>query len=97
VTGWRVNPVEIDNVPIVMLTLSSQSGQHDSMTLRHVADELIVAFKSIDDIGKSWVVGGEQRRVSIYVDPVRFSIQSSRGWLGTSSSASSLQHYFPCW
>ncbi len=73
VTGWRVNPVEIDNVPIVLLTLSSQSGQHDSMGLRRIADELIVAFRSIDDVGKSWVVGGEQRRVSIHADPARLA------------------------
>jgi multidrug efflux pump subunit AcrB len=74
VTGWRVNPVEIDDVPIVLLTLSPQSGQHDSMALRRVADELIVAFRSIDNVGKSWVVGGEQRRVSIHADPARLAV-----------------------
>ncbi|TXI38222.1 MAG: efflux RND transporter permease subunit, partial [Nitrosomonas sp.] len=74
VTGWRVNPVEIDDVPIVLLTLSSQSGQHDSMALRRVADELIVAFRSIDNVGKSWVVGGEQRRVSVHADPARLAV-----------------------
>ena len=74
VTDWRVNPVEIDNVPIVLLTLSSQNSQYDSMSLRRVADELIVAFRSIDDVGKSWVVGGEQRRVSIYADPARLAV-----------------------
>ncbi|MCB1948983.1 MAG: efflux RND transporter permease subunit [Burkholderiales bacterium] len=73
VTGWRVNPVEIDDVPIVLLTLSSQNSHYDSMALRRIADELIVAFRSIDDIGKSWVVGGEQRRVSIYADPARLA------------------------
>jgi multidrug efflux pump subunit AcrB len=74
ITNWRVNPVEIDNVPIVLLTLSSQSGQHDSMALRRIADELIVAFRSIDDVGKSWVVGGEQRRVSVHADPARMAV-----------------------
>ncbi len=74
VTGWRVNPVEIDDVPIVLLTLSSQNSQYDSMALRRIADELIVAFRSIDDVGKSWVVGGEQRRVSIHADPARLTV-----------------------
>ncbi|MCC7091864.1 MAG: efflux RND transporter permease subunit [Nitrosomonas sp.] len=73
VTGWKVNPVEIDNVPIVLLTLSSQNSQFDSMALRRIADELIVAFRGIDDVGKSWVVGGEQRRVSVYADPARLT------------------------
>ncbi|SET36997.1 Multidrug efflux pump subunit AcrB [Nitrosomonas marina] len=73
VTGWRVNPVEIDHVPIVLLTLSSQHSRYDSMALRRIADELITAFRSIDDVGKSWVVGGEQRRVSVYADPARLA------------------------
>ena len=73
VTRWKVNPVEIDDVPIVLLTLSSQNNHYDSMALRRIADELIVAFRSVDNVGKSWVVGGEQRRVSIYADPARLA------------------------
>lgn len=73
VTSWKVSPVEIDNVPIVLLTMSSQNNTNDAMALRRVADELISALRSIDDVGKSWVVGGEPRRVSIYADPVKLT------------------------
>ena len=38
VTGWVVKPVEIDDVPVVTLTLASQSA--DDMTLRRVAEEV---------------------------------------------------------
>jgi len=69
VTHWKVSPVEIDNVPIVLMTLSAQNDNYDSMALRRIADELIISLRSVGDVGKSWVVGGEQRRVSIYANP----------------------------
>jgi multidrug efflux pump subunit AcrB len=69
VSHWQVNPVEIDNVPIVLMTLSPQNDSYDSMALRRIADELIIALRSVDDVGKSWVVGGAPRRVSIVVNP----------------------------
>ncbi len=70
VTHWKVAPVEIDNVPIVLLSLSPQSSHYDAMALRRIADELIVSLRTVADVGKSWVVGGEQRQVSIYANPV---------------------------
>lgn len=73
VTHWKVSPVEIDSVPIVLLTLSAQNNNYDSMALRRIADELIVSLKSINNVGKSWVVGGEQRQVSIYANPARLA------------------------
>ena len=75
VSHWKVMPVEIDNVPIVLMTLSAQNNDYDSMTLRRVADELIVSLRSVRNVGKSWVVGGEQRRVSVYADPSRLTTQ----------------------
>lgn len=69
VTHWKVSPVEIDEVPIVLLALSSQNNNYDSMALRRIADELISYLRTVNDVGKSWVVGGEQRQVSIYANP----------------------------
>ncbi|MEQ1529769.1 MAG: efflux RND transporter permease subunit, partial [Methylococcales bacterium] len=73
VSHWQVSPVEIDNVPIVLLTLSAQNAVYDSMALRRIADELIISLRSVNDVGKSWVVGGEPRRISIYADPARLA------------------------
>lgn len=69
VTHWKVAPVEIDNVPIVLFSLSSQSSNIDAMALRRIADELIVSLRTVSDVGKSWVEGGEERQVSIYANP----------------------------
>ena len=73
VTHWKVSPVEIDDVPIVLMSLSAQNNNYDSMALRRIADELIASLRSVNDVGKSWVVGGEQRRVSIYANPARLA------------------------
>ncbi len=73
VTNWLVKPVEIDDVPIVMLTLSPQNDVYDSMTIRRIADELIERLRTIENIGKSWVVGGAARQISVYPDPARMA------------------------
>ncbi len=69
VTQWLVKPVEIDDVPIVMLTLSAQNNTYDSMSLRRIADELIARLRGTHDVGKSWVVGGAAKQISVYPDP----------------------------
>jgi len=76
VTNWLIKPVEIDDVPIVMLTLSPQNALYDSMTIRRIADELIERLRSVENVGNSWVVGGAARRISVYPDPLKLT---SRG------------------
>ncbi len=72
VTHWTVKPVEIDDVPIVMLALSAPA-HYDSMSLKRLADELIVSLQALNDVGKSWVVGGEDRQISIYPDATKMA------------------------
>ena len=72
VTGWTVNPVEIDDVPIVLLTLSA-AQHYDSMALRRIADELITHLRTVEDVGKSAVVGGQPQRVTLYAEPARMA------------------------
>ncbi|MDT4331158.1 efflux RND transporter permease subunit [Methylomonas sp. MS20] len=71
VTDWVVKPVEIDDVPIVLLSLSSPRAGEDSMAVRRIAEELIERLRAIDDIGKSWVVGAAPRMISVYPDPAK--------------------------
>jgi multidrug efflux pump subunit AcrB len=73
VTNWLVKPVEIDDVPTVMITLSPQSQTYDSMALRRIADELIERLRTEENIGKSWVVGATARKISVYPDPVKLA------------------------
>lgn len=71
VSNWLVKPVEIDDVPMVLLSLSSANPAQDSMQLRRIADELLARLRSIDNVGKSWVVGGNPRRISVYPDAAK--------------------------
>jgi len=67
VTGWVIKPVEIDDVPIVTLTLSSASS--DDMTLRRVAEELAQRLAGQKEVSRSYVVGGRPRVVQVLLDP----------------------------
>jgi multidrug efflux pump subunit AcrB len=71
VSNWLVKAVEIDDVPILLMSLSPQNPNMDAMDLRRVADELIERLRSVDNVGKSWVVGGASRRISVYPDPAK--------------------------
>ncbi|MER3416721.1 MAG: hypothetical protein C4297_10995 [Gemmataceae bacterium] len=64
VTGWVVKPVEIDDVPIVTLTLVGA----DSYTLRRVGEELAQRFAVLRDVSRAYVVGGESRTVYVRLD-----------------------------
>jgi multidrug efflux pump subunit AcrB len=71
VSGWIVKPVEIDDVPIVTLTLYG-SGQ-DGFGLRRVAEELLDRLRRVPDTGKAFIAGGYRRQVRVLIDPQRLS------------------------
>ena len=73
VTGWMVKPVEIDDVPIVLFTLSSSNPTYDGAALRRVADEVLDKLGRVANTGRRWVVGGEPRQVTVYADPGRMA------------------------
>lgn len=71
VTSWVVKPVEIDDVPILLLSLSMPKQHEDIMAIRRIAEELIERLRAIDDVGKSWVIGAAPRRISVYPSPAK--------------------------
>lgn len=71
VTSWVVKPVEIDDVPILLLSLSMPKANEDIMAVRRIGEELIERLRAIDDVGKSWVIGAAPRQISVYPDPVK--------------------------
>jgi multidrug efflux pump subunit AcrB len=73
VANWTVKPVEIDDVPIVTLTLSSADPVYDGSALRRLADEMKDKLAVVPDAGRITVVGGEPRRVLIYPDSARLA------------------------
>lgn len=67
VAGWLVKPVEIDDVPMVTLTLSSESA--DDMTLRRVAEEISQRLAAVQNVSRAYVVGGRPRVIQVLLDP----------------------------
>ena len=76
VKDWTVKPVEIDDVPIVTLALSSANPVYDTAALRRLADEVKDKLGEVEDAGKISVVGGEPRRILVYPDAAQLA---SRG------------------
>ncbi|MCB1136455.1 MAG: efflux RND transporter permease subunit, partial [Chlamydiia bacterium] len=68
VAGWVVKPVEIDDVPIVNLTL--HSPRYDDHALYRIAEELRVRLDAVSDLSRSTIVGGRplQTRVDLKVE-----------------------------
>ncbi len=67
--AWVVKPVEIDDVPIVTLTLASRTV--DSYALRRIGEEMVQRLAGVKDLSRAYVVGGQPRLVRIEMDPAR--------------------------
>jgi multidrug efflux pump subunit AcrB len=67
VTGWVVRPVDIDDVPIVSLTLWSTTV--DDPGLRRVAEELAARLDPTPDVSRTELIGGRAREVRAEIDP----------------------------
>ncbi len=70
VSGWVVRPVEIDDVPIVTLTLFADSdtgyGAHD---LRRMGEELFHRLAETKDVSRCTITGGLPRQIRVELSP----------------------------
>jgi len=74
VENWWVKPVEVDDVPILNITLwSDQPGLYDDYHLRRIAEELQKELKSIRNTNAVEVLGGRPRKIRVELDPVRLA------------------------
>ena len=64
-----VKPKEVDDVPVLNLTLWSE--EVDDEVLRTLAVDLLQHFKQLPMTGTGFVVGGRQRQIRVEVDPTR--------------------------
>lgn len=69
VTNWLVKPVEIDDVPIVTLTLTS--AETSPSDLRRIAEEVEARLAGVRNVFRSEIHGGYRREVRIEVDQKR--------------------------
>lgn len=69
VKGWVVKPIEIDDVPIVNLTLFSE--RYDDHELRRIGEEVLARLSTIKNISRTRIVGGRNREVRVELQPER--------------------------
>ncbi len=70
VSQWLLKPVEVDDVPIVMLGLWSDDAQrYSDYELRRMADEVSTVLQGIPQTSEVNVVGGRPRTINILIDP----------------------------
>ena len=74
VSGWVVKPKEIDDVPIVAITL--YSAEYSDYELRRMAEEMEIRLQGVSNAGPTYLVGGRPRQVSVHLLPERMA---SRG------------------
>ncbi len=67
VTGWVVKPVEVDDVPIVNLSLYSDRAS--DFELRRVAEEVVDRLQSVKNTSVTTVIGGRPRQLRVAIDP----------------------------
>jgi len=66
-----VRPINVDDVPILTLTFSSD--RHDDQVLRDVASRLLEHLRNVEDVSFTELVGGRPRAVNVWVDPDRLA------------------------
>jgi multidrug efflux pump subunit AcrB len=67
VESWLIKPIEIDDVPIVNLTLfSSVYSDHE---LRRVGEEVATRLSRLENISRSAIAGGRKREIRVEIDP----------------------------
>ena len=76
VSGWVVKPVEIDDVPIVSLTLHADHGHASRYTdydLRRMAEELFHRLAEVEDVSRVSLHSGRSREVRAEIRPERLA------------------------
>ncbi|MBL0714375.1 MAG: efflux RND transporter permease subunit [Desulfosarcina sp.] len=70
VASWVVKPVEIDDVPIVVAVLWSDTPERtDDYQLRRLAEEIEHDLQSIKNTNRVTVTGGRPRQIRVELDP----------------------------
>ncbi len=78
VANWIVQPVEVDDVPIVMLALWSDKPERNSdYELRRIADEVSTYLQAISDTSEVNVTGGRPRTIRILPQPESLAARQS--------------------
>lgn len=71
VKGWVVKPVEIDDVPIVNLTLYSE--KYDDHELHRIGEEVLSRIAEVKNTSGTALYGGRPREIRVELQPERMA------------------------
>ena len=71
VTGWVMKPVEIDDVPVVTLSVVPTDPSTDPYLLRRTGEELVQRLSMMPQVSRAAVIGGSPRVVRVEPTPER--------------------------
>ncbi len=74
VKGWIIRPIEIDDVPIVNLTLYSE--KHNDYDLHRVGQEVLTRLTEVENISRSEIISGRARELRVELDPQKIASRS---------------------
>ncbi|WP_250655082.1 efflux RND transporter permease subunit [Alkalimarinus coralli] len=70
VKNWQVKPIEVDDVPIMVLALwSRDSSLYSDYELRRVAEDVSTFLQGIPSTSEVKVVGGRPRNIRVLIKP----------------------------
>ncbi|MDY6838443.1 MAG: efflux RND transporter permease subunit [Thermodesulfobacteriota bacterium] len=87
---WVIKPVEIDDVPIVNLTI--HSSRYSDSELRRIGEEVLSRLAEVEDVSRTQIIGGRSWEVRVEVIPERMSgygvslLEVERALRGTDAS-----------
>lgn len=94
VQNWVIKPLEVDDVPIVVLGLwSDDPERYSDYELRRFSDEITTSLQQIEDTNRVNVVGGRARNINILFNPQSMAARKTTATeiIGAISSANRLQ------
>ena len=78
VASWVVKPIEIDDVPIVNVSLwSDQPDEVGDFELRRIAEELEIELKALHDTNRTSIYGGRPRVIRVELDPAALAARET--------------------
>jgi len=96
VDNWRVKPIEVDEVPIVMLGLwSSDNSLVDDFNLRRLGEEVATFLQAIDNTSEVNIVGGRSREIQVNLNPEQMTARkiTISDIFGAIQSSNDLQYH----
>ncbi len=74
VASWVVKPIEVDDVPIVVVTLwTDRTELYGDHELRRIAEQIQNELQAITNTNRVFVIGGRPRRIRVQLDPTRLA------------------------